>query len=317
MTAFRPAATLIAAALISACAAGAVSEPTPPAPTQRRPLAEAPPAPPVRAVASLSEIAGEWDIVRFDGFEPPRLNAGGLRHHYVDITPDVLRFAVGCNYSGMPGSIGANGVLLQGAQDDRIQTAMGCGAEREARDTEFFGFFRARPRVALLADGRLRMEGAGHSLLLERAETRRLAFGPSAAEIAGTWRVAAFLHFRNGGHQGWGPMYAPGRVRIDAATIAYSRCPGSTVRFRYTADFTLRRDEAGDRPAGPCAGARPAATEVEPMLAALLAGSPHAERVPGGRYILRNRDYGVLLTSEEDYQREFGHSAAEWERRPG
>jgi hypothetical protein len=53
------------------------------------------------------------------------------------------------------------------------------------------------------------------------------------------------------------------------------------------------------------------------MLGALLGQSPEAERVNDTRFILRSREYAVLLTSEADYQREFGEQAAEWERRPG
>jgi hypothetical protein len=89
------------------------------------------------------------------------------------------------------------------------------------------------------------------------------------------------------------------------------------VTFRYTADFTLLPRSADKIPDGLCSGAKPAPTEVELMLATLLAQSPHAERVPGGGFVLRSRDYVVLLASEADYQRQFGQEALEWERRPG
>jgi hypothetical protein len=311
----RSAPAILLACRAPGCAAGTVPPSAPPATV---PVPEqAPPPPSARAVASLAEVAGEWDVVSFGDHAPPRLGGGGLRSSYVNIGRDRLSFSIGCNHSGMPGAVRADGVLVAATPDDGIQTAMGCGPEREARDRDFFAFFRSRPRAVLLADGRLRLSGAGRTLLLERAEIRRLAFGPPLAEISGTWRVVTFLRFGNGGHQGWGAMYAPGRVTIGPSTISYSRCPSSAVRFRYTADFTLFRESPAELPPSPCAGVRPAATEVEPMLAALLGQSPHAERVPGGRYVLRSRDYAVLLATEEDYQREFGAEAAEWERRPG
>jgi hypothetical protein len=210
------------------------------------------------------------------------------------------------------------GVLLGAPGEQGVQTAMGCGPEREARDAAFFSFFRSRPQVTLLSDGRLRMAAPPHELLLERSSTRRLATGPALSEITGTWRVVGFTKFEGGGHQGWGAMFAPGRLRIEEGRLSYSRCPAATVRFTYTADFVLRRADGG-RPAAKvdCPGVVPAPTEVEPMLAALLGQSPEVERVTGVRFLLRSRDYSVVLTSEADYQREFGAEAAEWERRPG
>jgi hypothetical protein len=289
----------------------------PPVAVEPQPKARASTAVTARPVRALADVRGEWDIVEFDGYRPPRLNTDGLRHAYVDIGAGGMSFTIGCNYSGMAGSIGAGGVLIPSAPDNAITTQMGCGPDREARDTAFFDFFRSRPQVALLSDGRLRVRGAGRSLLLERADVRRLAYGPPLAEIAGTWRVVSFTRFLNGGYQGWGPMFAPGRLRIDPAAVSYSRCPALTVRFRYTADFTLFRQSPAVKPGGLCNGAKPAPTEVELMLATLLGQSPHAERVPGGGYVLRSRDYAVLLASEADYRRRFGEEAIEWERRPG
>jgi hypothetical protein len=269
------------------------------------------------AVASLAEIAGEWDIVSFDGHSPPRLDSDGQRHAYVDIYAAGMRFAISCNHSGMAGRIEGN-VLLRAPIDDGMQTAMGCGPEREARDAAFFAFFRSRPEIERLGDGRLRLTAPGHELLLERSAVRRLAMGPALAEISGSWRVVGFTRFENGGHRGWGAMYAPGRVTIGEGRVSYSRCPAASVRVDYTSDFLLRRQDGGAPGAAvACPGVRPAATEVEPMLAALLGQSPEVERVNPDRFILRSRDYAVLLTSEPAYRREFGQWAAEWERRPG
>jgi hypothetical protein len=149
-----------------------------------------PPAPSTPAPASLQEIAGQWDIVRFDGHPPPRLDNDGQRHAYVDVDRGSLRFSVGCNHSGMSGRI-ESGILYPAPVDDGMQTSMGCGIEREARDDTFFKFFRARPRVALLPGGRLRMVAPGHELVLERPSVRRLAMGPALSEITGIWRVDA------------------------------------------------------------------------------------------------------------------------------
>ena len=308
--------------LLSVAAAAGAAEPVREAAravsgAESGPQLQAPPIPTARTVASLAEIAGEWDIVSFDGHASPRLDSEGKRYFYVDVGPQALRFAIGCNHSGMPGRI-EGGVLHAGPNDDGVQTAMGCGPEREARDAAFFTFFRSRPQVALLPDGRLRMATPGHELLLERSSVRRLAMGPALSEITGSWRVVSFMRFEGGGYHGWGAMYAPGRLRIGDGRLSYSRCPAASVRFTFTSDFVLRRQDGREPSAAvECPGVTPAPTEVETMLGALLGQSPEAERINDKRFILRSRDYAVLLTGEADYQREFGHSVAEWERNPG
>ena len=317
MSVFRLSLPMLLVALAAGCTAELPAPQSPSsAPRAGPPQAEAPTAPGQKRVASLTEIAGEWDIVRFDGHSPPRLDSDGQRHAYVNISPGGLNFSISCNHSGMAGLI-RDGVLQAAPADQRTQTAMGCGPEREARDDAFFGFFRARPQVGLLPDGRLKMATADKELLLEKPAVRRLAMGPALPEITGSWRVISFMRFEGGGHRGWGAMYAPGKVRIADSRVSYSRCPASAVRFNYTPDFVLRRQ--GDGPAADtrCPGAAPPATEVELMLVELLNGSPEAERVNDRRFILRTRDYAVLLAGEADYQREFGDQAAEWERRPG
>lgn len=308
---------ILITALIAACAAESAPQPAPVAGRQIEPEAQTPPTSAVRSVGSLADIAGEWDIVSFEGHSPPRLDDDGQRHAYVDVGERGMRFAISCNHSGMAGRIDG-GVLYPAPVDDAAQTAMGCGRERQTRDARFFSFFRSQPRVELLPNGRLRMTSPVHELLLERSAVRRLAMGPSLSEITGSWRVVSFMRFEGGGHRGWGAMYAPGRLRIENGRLSYSRCPTASVRFTYTPDFVLRRADGGEPAATvECRGVSPAPTEAEPLLAALLGQSPEAERVNDKRFVIRSRDYAVVLTSETDYQREFGQWAAEWERRPG
>ena len=313
--------TIILAAPAAACAVQPASPPLPSLTSQAEAQVaspvQAPPPTPDRPVASLEQIAGEWDIVHFDGHSPPRLDNDGQRHAYVDIGPRGLRFAISCNHSGMAGRI-EGGVLYQAPDDQGMTTEMACGPVMEARDSAFFDLFRARPQVSLLSDGRVRMTTPDHDLLLERATVRRLAMGPSLSEITGTWRVVGFTRFEGGGYRGWGAMFAPGRLHIADGRLSYSRCPTVSVPFAYTPDFVLRRHDGGAPAAAvECPGVTPAPTEVEPMLAALLGQSPQAERVNADRFVLRSGQYFVLLTSEAAYQREFGEWAPEWERRPG
>jgi hypothetical protein len=80
-------------------------------------------------VASLSEIAGQWDIVSFNDYRPQRLDSDGRRHAFVDIAESGgLSFAIECNYSGMAARIDAAGRLAPASSDDvHVTTAMGCG----------------------------------------------------------------------------------------------------------------------------------------------------------------------------------------------
>ena len=256
-----------------------------------------------RVVASLAEIAGEWDIVAFDGYSPARLDHDGQRHAYVDTDARGLRFSISCNHSSMAGQID-NGVLRSIPDDLGIQTAMGCGPEREQRDETFFRFFREQPKVALAPAGRLHMTTAEHELVLERPAVRRLAMGPPLEEITGQWRVIGFNRFETG--EGSGATYMPGRLRITPERLSYSRCPGATVSVTYTSDYRFQR-VGGSASTAPitCAGSDPPPTKVEPLLAKLLSQSPEVERVSDGRFVLRSREFSALLTSEADYRRQF------------
>ncbi len=101
---------------------------------------------PVATPLTLQAIAGQWDIVSFEGHRPARLDSDGQRHAFVDIRGSDLSFAIECNYSGMSARL--DGDRLVATSNDNMQTEMGCGPEREGRDAAFFALLRGGPTVS-------------------------------------------------------------------------------------------------------------------------------------------------------------------------
>jgi hypothetical protein len=142
----------------------------------------------------LQGIAGQWDIVSFDGYRPARLDGDGQRHAFVDIRGDEFSFAIECNYSGMSARLERDRMVA--TTSDNVQTAMGCGPEREARDAAFFAFLRGGPRIVSHTEQALALEGEGIRLDLQRPDLRRRSLLPAnLSEIEGAWR-ADILYWR-------------------------------------------------------------------------------------------------------------------------
>ena len=248
-----------------------------------------------RLVTSLREIAGPWDIVRFGGHAPGRLGSDGLRRAYVDVGAEGLSYTIECNYSGNPARIDETGTLHDEGDGSRVQTQMGCGPEREARDSAFFAFFGSRPKVRWAEGGRLIVSNGTTELILERPEQRRLAYVPSEQEISGRWvpRMATRL-IGSGGHEGWG-FQEPTVLTIAEGRIAYSGCGGFSHDFRYAPPGQLitgeRRGEAscGDNPGS--------------LLLRVLDGDPLVERAGSGGLALQSGNLVITLESEEAIRR--------------
>ena len=277
------------AALAALAALGCTGETAPPPPREN---AEAPE--PGRPVTSLAEIEGPWDIVRFDGYEPARLESSGTRRAYVQVGDDRLSYVIECNYSGNPARIDATGILLDTGDGTRLQTMMGCGAEGEARESAFFAFFGTRPKVAWIGDGQLRLSNGRRELILERPEARRLAHVPPPGEIERRWlpRMATRL-IGDEGHEGWG-FQEPAVLTIDAGRIAYSGCGGFSHPYRY--------EEGGRLVTGERQGEARCADNPGSLLAQLLEGDPLVERMAGG-IALQSGRLVVTLQSEEELRR--------------
>lgn len=242
-----------------------------------------PPAKSGRIVTSLGEIAGAWDIASFDGYKPVRLH-DGIRRAYMNVTSNGLNYVIECNYSGNPARIDKAGVLHKVGDEPQIQTLMGCGPAREARDAAFFGFFASRPKVSWAGDGRLRLANARTELILERPEVRRLANIPSLGEITGRWvPLSATRLIGSNGYEGRG-FQEPYPVVIGKGVITYRGCGGAKFAFRYTMDARMEIVEAKARE--DC-GFDDAST----VLIRVLRSGPLVERTAGG---------GIALTVENE-----------------
>jgi hypothetical protein len=203
-----------------------------------------------RAVTSLAEIAGSWDIARFGGYAPTRLHEG-VRRAYVNVERDRLSYVIECNYSGNFAHIDSTGTLHDD-EGGRTQTLMGCAAEQSARDRAFFSFFAAKPKVSWAGAKWVRMSNGETELLLERPELRRLAHILPADRLAGRWvpQTAAATN-PNTGSSGES-FRKPSLVILDAASLSYSGCGGARFTFRYSSEGRMTdvreqgRAECGD-----------------------------------------------------------------------
>jgi hypothetical protein len=106
-------------------------------------------------VTSLAAIEGRWAIARFRGFEPSWRTNIGWRAAYVHIRDDGLGYSIGCNHSGGDARIDRQRRASQAERHP--STLMGCAADAEVKDHDFYAFFSTKPRVTRIGEGRIRM----------------------------------------------------------------------------------------------------------------------------------------------------------------
>ena len=213
------------------------------------PATEGTMAPAAVPVTDSREIEGKWDIVRFDDYEPARLD-GATRVAFADFSDRGVALRIECNYSG------ATGVVVDGRfrpeSGTAFQTEMGCDTVREARDTALFSFFRKSPSVERLADGKILLRADGKELLLQRPDERRLDFLPRPEELAGEWRLIGVTRYLEGnGWAGIGLTDVPGRVVLTDTKVSYTRCPQYDFGYRYTEEGRLLKTSGPAVPATP------------------------------------------------------------------
>lgn len=255
-------------------------------------------------VLNSQAIAGEWDIVRFRGHEPRRL-LESKRAAYADFSAEDVRLRIECNYSGLAGTV-ADGVFLP-RPGDRMQTAMGCGPEREARDAALFGFFDRKPTVEWLADGRLRLVAGQDELILERPAKRRLAYLPSPQQLLGEWRLVEITRYwPEGGFTGSGLSQVQGRLIFDGIHASFSPCPRYRIAYRYAPDGRIEKLGGPPIPTEPqeCDALRgeefgrdmPRPWDVMRVLHA----DPLVELVDRDTILLSTERFGVLLSKRAE-----------------
>lgn len=253
--------------------------------------------------ADARSVAGQWDVVSFEGYRPGRLS-GTRRAAYADFGPEGVSLQLECNASGRPGTV-RDGRFVLGGNNSRIQTAIGCGPERGPREVRFFDFFEQSPTVETLGADRLRLRAGGAELVLERPAVRRLAHLPSPAELDGAWRMMEVTRYQpEGGVAGVGLSEIPGRLIIAGDRLHFSACPEQGLRFRHASEGRLVKTGGPAPASGPlgCAGVSDEADA--PLLPGpsqalrLLHADPLVEKTGDGGLLLSTPDYGLLLVPD-------------------
>jgi hypothetical protein len=252
-------------------------------------------------VLDSASIAGEWDVARFEGQEPKRLQ-GAVRAAFADFSERGVRLRIECNYSGRTGAV-RNGRFIALPDSNNGQTEMGCGHERETRDSRFFSFFGKSPMIERDGPNRLRLYAEGTELILERPAIRRLHFAPTIAEIQGKWRMIDVVRYLpEGGFSGVGLSEVPGWITISGDHLSYSSCPQFSMTFRLAANGKLKHMGQVILPKSPrdCSAlAQPApAIELPERFDALrvLYAEPTIEKVDDDSLLLSTDGLGLLIT---------------------
>ena len=254
-----------------------------------------------RAPPDARAVQGRWDIASFEGYQPKQRMSGTVRAAYADFGPAGVGLRIECNYSGVAGTV-RDGRFVAKPDQETVSTAMGCGPEREARESRLFDFFGRSPRIEPSGPDSLRLTADGRELRLERPARRRLAFVPPPGELQGRWRLLELTRYQpGGGYSGIGLSETPGRLVIEGDRLFHSRCPQHVLRFRYDEVGRLRNagGPSSDREAKACA-ALPAGSNTPALPAPsdvlqLLHAEPAVERT-GDDLLLSTERYGLLIT---------------------
>ncbi len=142
---------------------------------------------------------------------------------------------------------GSDGILRDTGDGSRLQTLMGCGDEREQRDSRYFRFFGTNPEVRRLGEDRLHLKSNAGELVLAKPETWRLANAPEFSEIAGRWVPRMALSYEGWGHSGFGIGERSGVITIASRQVSWSECPEAPVAIEWTEDARLTRVAEGLR----------------------------------------------------------------------
>ena len=266
--------------------------------TAREPIGEPAQGHPV-PVPSTADIAGRWDVISFEGYEPAHMH-GATPAAFANFGADGVRLRIECNYSSVSGTVRDGRFVSQPGL--RMQTEMGCGPEREERDSRYFSFFDRSPTAELLANGRLRLVAGKSVLILERPEQRRLAFLPDSSELDGKWRLDSLTRYgRQGGYSGIGLSDIPGHIIIETNKLAYDRCPQYAVEFAYGTDGRLTKTDGAPLPEKlDCPALKlPWQTTGLPtpdQILPLLHSNPWVEDVGDGLMLIANEELGLVVT---------------------
>jgi hypothetical protein len=263
------------------------------------------PAHPLRPIFNSADVAGQWDVVSFEGHRPRRLS-GTVRAAYVDFGPSGVSLKMECNYTGRPGRV-IEGRFVVEPGGDNVQTQIGCGPERGLREQRYFGFFERNPSVEFVSVDRVRLRAGQDELLLERPSLRRLSHLASSAELQGEWEMLEVSRFPpEGGVAGIGLSEASSRIVIEGDRLRIRGCQDLDMTFQYTGQGQLRKSGGKTLQAEPlgCSGVSDTADgTVLPKgsdAIRLIHADPLVEKVEDGVLLLSNGEYGLLISRVRD-----------------
>jgi len=246
--------------------------------------------------SSIAEIAGDWDVVSFNDFQPIRLNYEGKRNAYVNISDKFIGLRMTCNYSGIAALLTDDGRLVKNPEGSNAgMTAMGC--PNAQREKDFMAMMYDSPLVEILPNGRLRLSTKQHEVIIERSETRRLANAPMALdEITGEWHVAFYR-----GRDFWkGSRYAKKTVSITNEKIQYGDCSPSVGRPRLAENAILYSAPIRPLPEEGNESCK-AKTDIESKIIHLLQIAPEVEWTMLRDLRLATDREVVVLTKDENW----------------
>lgn len=256
-------------------------------------------------ISTTADVAGQWDVVSFEGHRPSRLS-GAVRAAYADFGATGVSLRMECNYTGRSGRV-MDGRFVAAPGDDGVQTQMGCGPERGPREERYFGFFERNPSVQHIGVDRLRLRAGQDELILERPSVRRLSHLASSAELQGEWEMLEVSRSpSDGGVAGIGLSEASARIVIAGDRLRVVGCRGVDLTFKYTGQGQMRKSGRARLPAGPLGCPGLSDTADGPVLpkgsdaVRILHADPLVEKVGDGTLLLSDGEYGLLIARAPD-----------------
>lgn len=256
-------------------------------------------------ISTTADVAGQWDVVSFDGYRPQRLSGTG-RAAYADFGVKGVGLRLECNYTSRPGRV-IDGRFVVEPAADRVQTQIGCGPERGPREARYFGFFERNPSVEFVSLDRLRLRAGQDELILERPSVRRLSYLASIAELQGEWDMIGLSWFPpDGGMAGIGLSETANRIVILGDRLQVRGCPGVDLTFRYSELGQLQKSGGVELPAGPLACPGLSDTVDGPVLPKasdairLLHADPLVEKTGDGALVISTAEQALLVRRRAD-----------------
>lgn len=216
-----------------------------------------------RPVRGGSEVFGEWDIERFNGYQPASRLIGRERAAFADINKGGISLRLECNTVSVRGDISR--ARFNAVSEDRVQTPNDCGAERNAREAALFAFIEQNPTVERLSDGRLLMRSGDSELLLDRPINRRIAYIPTEEGLDAVWRFHAIAQTESRTRaQRLDLSDIPGNIIFRSGVMRYDLCPTFDMAFRIDERGQLAR--IGGKPAPDTPHTCPALAQSDPAM---------------------------------------------------